>query len=212
MPSISFIPPQLLALLAIGRTTGLVVDVGYLETVVLPVSRLVSPGVCVLLRSETMPCPLSRYTSPDHSTRTYNPPHSPLAICTLHCASFSTTSPPTSRPSPRSRQPRSQPRSVPANASTRTFSPERASSRRCSVQAASSDLSPRPLARVKMTRCLAETIRTSRLDWVQERWTSTSLHPPPPPLRGQSHIPRHLYHLTCRRSRGGTQSLARRVL
>ncbi|KAL7415659.1 actin-domain-containing protein [Mrakia frigida] len=37
VPSISFIPPHLLALLAIGRTTGLVVDVGYLETVVLPI-------------------------------------------------------------------------------------------------------------------------------------------------------------------------------
>lgn len=37
VPSISFFPPQLLALLATGRTTGLVVDVGHLETVILPV-------------------------------------------------------------------------------------------------------------------------------------------------------------------------------
>lgn len=39
VPSISFIPPQILSLLAIGRTSGLVVDIGFLETVVLPVSH-----------------------------------------------------------------------------------------------------------------------------------------------------------------------------
>ncbi|KAJ3044898.1 hypothetical protein HDV00_000180 [Rhizophlyctis rosea] len=37
VPSITFIPSHLLALLTVGKTTGLVVDCGYLETTVLPV-------------------------------------------------------------------------------------------------------------------------------------------------------------------------------
>ncbi|RGB33416.1 actin family [Rhizophagus diaphanus] len=36
VPSISFAPSHMLALLTTGRTTGLVIDVGYLETTVLP--------------------------------------------------------------------------------------------------------------------------------------------------------------------------------
>jgi actin-related protein 10 len=38
VPSISFVPIHLMALLTTGLTTGLVVDVGNLETSVLPVS------------------------------------------------------------------------------------------------------------------------------------------------------------------------------
>ncbi|CDZ98092.1 Actin and related proteins [Phaffia rhodozyma] len=37
VPSISFVPPHLLALLAVGRTSGLVIDVGNLEIVALPI-------------------------------------------------------------------------------------------------------------------------------------------------------------------------------
>jgi actin-related protein 10 len=39
VPSISFVPTHLMALLTTGLTTGLVIDVGNLETSVLPVSR-----------------------------------------------------------------------------------------------------------------------------------------------------------------------------
>lgn len=38
VPSISFVPIHLMALLTTGLTTGLVIDVGNLETSVLPVS------------------------------------------------------------------------------------------------------------------------------------------------------------------------------
>jgi actin-related protein len=37
--SVSFTPAPLLALMAYGRTTGIVCDVGYWETTVVPVSR-----------------------------------------------------------------------------------------------------------------------------------------------------------------------------
>jgi actin-related protein 10 len=40
VPSISFVPIHLMALLTTGLTTGLVIDVGNLETSVLPVSNL----------------------------------------------------------------------------------------------------------------------------------------------------------------------------
>jgi actin-related protein 10 len=42
VPSVSFAPSGLLALVGVGRTTGLVVDCGYLETCVLPVSAFLS--------------------------------------------------------------------------------------------------------------------------------------------------------------------------
>lgn len=38
VPSISFVPTHLMALLTTGITTGLIIDVGNLETSVLPVS------------------------------------------------------------------------------------------------------------------------------------------------------------------------------
>lgn len=41
VPSISFVPIHLMALLTTGITTGLIIDVGNLETSVLPVSDLV---------------------------------------------------------------------------------------------------------------------------------------------------------------------------
>ncbi|KAI8801925.1 actin family [Cladochytrium replicatum] len=37
VPSITFLPSQVLALLTVGKTTGLVVDVGYNETILLPI-------------------------------------------------------------------------------------------------------------------------------------------------------------------------------
>ncbi|KAG8983817.1 hypothetical protein FRB90_005718 [Tulasnella sp. 427] len=40
VPSVSFMPSHLLALLAVGRVTGLVLDCGHTESTVLPVSRL----------------------------------------------------------------------------------------------------------------------------------------------------------------------------
>lgn len=40
VPSISFVPIHLMALLTTGLTTGLVIDVGNLETTVLPVKFL----------------------------------------------------------------------------------------------------------------------------------------------------------------------------
>jgi len=40
VPSIIFAPSQLLALTSVGSKTGLVIDCGYLETTVLPVSVL----------------------------------------------------------------------------------------------------------------------------------------------------------------------------
>lgn len=46
VPSISFVPIHLMALLTTGITTGLIIDVGNLETSVLPVSDL----VCLILR------------------------------------------------------------------------------------------------------------------------------------------------------------------
>lgn len=41
VPSISFVPIHLMALLTTGITTGLIIDVGNLETSVLPVSDLI---------------------------------------------------------------------------------------------------------------------------------------------------------------------------
>jgi hypothetical protein len=38
VPSVSFAPSGLLSLIGVGRTTGIVVDCGHLETSVLPVS------------------------------------------------------------------------------------------------------------------------------------------------------------------------------
>lgn len=38
VPSVSFAPSGLLSLIGVGRLTGIVVDCGHLETVVLPVS------------------------------------------------------------------------------------------------------------------------------------------------------------------------------
>ncbi len=40
VPSISFMPSHLLSLLSVGRVTGLVIDVGHTESVVMPVCRL----------------------------------------------------------------------------------------------------------------------------------------------------------------------------
>lgn len=42
VPSISFVPIHLMALLTTGLTTGLVIDVGNLETSVLPVSSIIA--------------------------------------------------------------------------------------------------------------------------------------------------------------------------
>lgn len=42
VPSISFVPTHLMALLTTGLTTGLVIDVGHLETSILPVNVALS--------------------------------------------------------------------------------------------------------------------------------------------------------------------------
>ncbi len=59
VPSVSFIQTGLAAILATGRTTALVVDVGHLETTVLPVS-LNQAGILVCLdfrsRNADEPC------------------------------------------------------------------------------------------------------------------------------------------------------------
>jgi len=52
VPSIIFAPSQLLALTSVGKKTGLVVDCGYLETTVLPISDY----GCLLHSIKTMPC------------------------------------------------------------------------------------------------------------------------------------------------------------
>jgi len=52
VPSIIFAPSQLLALTSVGRKTGLVIDCGYLETTVLPISDY----RCLLHSMKTMPC------------------------------------------------------------------------------------------------------------------------------------------------------------
>ncbi|ORX52226.1 actin-like ATPase domain-containing protein [Piromyces finnis] len=52
VPSIIFAPSQLLAITSVGKKTGLVVDCGYLETTVLPISDY----GCLLHSIKTMPC------------------------------------------------------------------------------------------------------------------------------------------------------------
>jgi actin-related protein 10 len=52
VPSIIFAPSQLLALTSVGSKTGLVIDCGYLETTVLPISDY----RCLLHSMKTMPC------------------------------------------------------------------------------------------------------------------------------------------------------------
>lgn len=52
VPSIIFAPSQILALTSVGKTSGLVVDCGYLETTVLPISEY----GCLLNSIKTMPC------------------------------------------------------------------------------------------------------------------------------------------------------------
>lgn len=70
----SFVPPHLLALLALGRTSGLVVDVGNLEIVALPVRSVVSfLNVPPLEMLTQPPYRHLRFTSPDHSTHALNP-------------------------------------------------------------------------------------------------------------------------------------------
>ena len=109
VPSISFIPPHLLALLAIGRTTGLVVDVGYLETVVLPVSRRLLP---LCFRSfeltisflSSLVRPTRRSTFPALSTPTSSPLLSPPVTSTQLSISSSFTSLATTLQSPPSQQ------------------------------------------------------------------------------------------------------------
>lgn len=64
VPSISFIPPQVLSLLAIGRTSGLVVDIGFLETVVLPVSHHSSVWALSQEPTDTYPSPPDQPLSP----------------------------------------------------------------------------------------------------------------------------------------------------
>lgn len=63
IPSLSFASSPLCALLSIGRITGLVIDVGNLETCCLPVSLLMSSWKYCVLTNSARSIPHDRYTA-----------------------------------------------------------------------------------------------------------------------------------------------------
>lgn len=93
VPSLSFALSPLCALLSIGRATGLVVDVGNLETCLLPVSLLppISPH-CEYSLTYMSPSDLrvktaflpSTYESDSIEKTVTSPTRSPQTLCNLH--------------------------------------------------------------------------------------------------------------------------------
>ncbi|KAL1919953.1 uncharacterized protein VTP21DRAFT_1885 [Calcarisporiella thermophila] len=83
VPSVSFAPTHLLALLTTGQTTGLVIDCGNLETTVLPIfsSRPLSPfvrstpiaGKALTIRLHSLLLAHARLVPPSHLQRTLAP-------------------------------------------------------------------------------------------------------------------------------------------
>lgn len=87
VPSVTFTLSPLCALLSLGRITGLVVDVGFIESIALPVG-LTSSHACLM----NLILLSARFTLQGPCSPIYAPPHSLRSTCQITCAGCSIVS------------------------------------------------------------------------------------------------------------------------